>query len=194
VEHPAIADLAAYLDHRLDDASRRRIEAHLVECGACRSEVMEGERVLRGAPSRRVTARRPLVLLASFATLAAAAGVLFTVLPRRGASDERFVERSPDAPAGRVTPISVDEPQDSARLTAAPATFVWRRAPGVSLYKFTLTDEQGHVLWSASTRDSLLASPASLVIPSSARYYWYVDALRADGSTASSGVHDFHVR
>ena len=191
MEHPAIDELAAYLEHRLDDVSRRRLEAHLVDCAECRREVMEGERTLRGAPSRRAAAWRPLAVLA---TLAAAAAVLFTVLPRGGTSEGRTIERSPDAPLRAVMPIVVVEPEDAARLTTAPTTFVWRGAPGVSLYKFTLTDEQGHVLWSTSTRDSLLRPPASLEVPASASYYWYVDALRADGSTVSSGVHAFRVR
>ena len=192
MEHPATQELAAYLEHRLDDASRGRVESHLVECDQCRRDVVDGERVLRSAPGRRTAARRPVALRAG---LAAAAALLLTVLPRDEPRDGQPVERGPDAPVGTPAPaIVVVEPTDATRLTAPPATFVWRRAPGVSLYKFTLTDEQGRVLWSASTQDTVLKPPASLVAPTSARYYWYVDALRADGSAVSSGVQAFRVR
>jgi hypothetical protein len=192
MEHPAIHDLAAYLEHRLDDASRRRVESHLAECDQCRREVVDGERVLRAAPDRRTSVRRPIAVLAG---LAAAAVVLFTVLPRDRTGGGGPVERGPAAPVAPVTPaIVVVEPADAAQLTEAPATFVWRPSPGVSLYKFTLTDEQGRVLWSTSTRDTLLAPPGSLQVPPTARYFWYVDALRADGGTVSSGVHAFRVR
>ena len=192
MEHPAVHDLAAYLEHRLDEVSRRRVEAHLVECAQCRRDVVDGERVLRAAPGRRASARRPLTLLA---TLAAAAAIVFTILPRDEPNDGRSVERALDVLVATDTPaIVVVEPTDSAQLAVAPATFVWRPAPDVSLYRFTLTDEQGRVLWSTSTRDTLLAPPDSLQVPPSARYFWYVDALRADGGTVSSGVRAFRVR
>ena len=192
MEHLAIHDLAAYVEHRLDDASRRRVEAHLVDCEQCRHEVLEGERVLRTAPGRRVAARRPIAL---FAALAAAAVVLFAVLPRDETREAPPVERASNTPVATVTPaIVVVEPADAAQLPVAPATFVWRPAPGVSLYKFTLTNEQGHVLWSASTKDTLLSPPGPLEMAASARFFWYVDALRADGGTVSSGVHAFRLR
>ena len=195
MEHPAVHDLAAYLEHRLDDASRRRIEAHLVECERCRREVIEGEHVLRDAPVRRRSARRPFAALAGLAGLAAAAVALFFVLPRDETSGRAPVERAAAPPVAPVTPaIVVVEPIDSADLAAAPATFVWRPSPGVSLYKFTLTDDQGRVLWSASTRDTVLAPSGSVQLSPTTRYFWYVDALRADGGTVSSGVHAFRVR
>jgi hypothetical protein len=190
VQHLAIHEIAAYLEHRLDDASRRAVEAHLVECVECRHEVMEGQRVLRGVPHAR--GRRPIALLGM---LAAAAVLVFAVLPRGGTHDGPAAERSAQTSIeGAPSPIVVVEPLDSARLGGDPATFVWRSSPGVSLYQVTLTDERGHVLWSVSTRDTVLSRADAPDARSSTRYYWYVDALRADGSTVSSGVHGFRVR
>ena len=97
MEHPAIHDLAAYLEHRLDDASRRRVESHLAECDQCRREVVDGERVLRAAPDRRTSVRRPIAVLAG---LAAAALVLFTVLhPSVRRRRAEAIEAALDRPA-----------------------------------------------------------------------------------------------
>ena len=190
MEHLAIHEIAAYLEHRLDDASRRAVEAHLVECVECRHEVMEGQQVLRGVPHAR--GRRPIALLG---TLVAAAVLVVAVLPRDETRDGPPVERGAQTVIGGApSPIVVVEPLDSARLADDPATFVWRSSPGVSLYQVTLTDERGHALWSASTKDTVLRRPGAREARSPARYYWYVDALRADGSTVSSGVHGFRVR
>ena len=192
MEHLGVHEIAAYLDHRIDDASRRRVEAHLVACAECRREVHEGEQVLRDAPAgRRAGARRPI---AALVTLAAAAALVFAVLPRGDTRDASSIERATVVPAAPAAPIVVIEPADSARLSGVPSTFVWRPATGVSSYRITLTDERGHVLWAASTGDTLIRVPDSLAAAAPMRYYWYVDALRADGGTASSGVRGFSVR
>lgn len=192
MEHLGVHDIAAYLEHRLDDVSRRRVEAHLVECSECRREVREGEQALRAAPvGRRAGARRPL---AALVTLAAAAALVFAVLPRGDTREESSIERALVVPTASAAPIVVVEPADSARLRDVPSAFVWRAVTGVSSYRITLTDERGHVLWAASTGDTLIRAPDSLAAAVPMRYYWYVDALRADGGTVSSGVRGFSVR
>ena len=163
-----------------------------MECSDCRREVLEGERMLREAPRPGTSMRWRIGVLG---TLAVAAVALFTVLPRGGSDVERATERGPGTPVGVAAPaIAVVDPADAASLAGPPSAFVWRPASGVSLYKLTVTDEQGHIVWTASTRDTLVRPPASLGSTASVRYFWYVDALRADGGAVTSGVHDFSIR
>ena len=48
--HVESGEVAAYLDRALSAAERARVEAHLVDCEACRSEVIEVARLMRARP------------------------------------------------------------------------------------------------------------------------------------------------
>jgi len=81
--------LAAFVDRRLDDARRRAVEAHLVDCAACRDIVIESTELLdelvapaprvvslaveRDAVARRWTRPAPLLALAASIVLVTAA-------------------------------------------------------------------------------------------------------------------------
>ena len=73
--------IAAYLDRTLSAVAYGRVEAHLVECRDCRTEVLEVERLAASVPGPRRWAAVPLL------AAAAAAVVLVVMLPGRPAPE-----------------------------------------------------------------------------------------------------------
>src|SRR5689334_17429464 len=86
--HPDRAELAAYLDRALLPDDRRRVEAHLADCGECLGELVVVSRLIRSQP-------RPLRRYWPAGVAAAAVILLVFLLPRNRA-DER-----PTTPAYR---------------------------------------------------------------------------------------------
>ena len=83
-------------------------------------------------------------------------------------------------------------PLDGARLQSlAGAVFLWRDVAPGAFYSLTVTDERGDLVWSGSTTDTLLRLPADLEVEPGDRYFWFVEALLTDGTTASTDASRF---
>lgn len=174
--HLDSTEVAAYVDGRLDEAARTRVEAHLAECDECRREVVTVRRVVATAR------RRPGWPV--WVTLAAAAALLLVVWPRaadRGGPGAPVVRDADPATAGVavVTPDSV---------ATVPLTFAWHPVPTATTYRVALTNPSGELIWSGATSDTVLAIPDSVALAAGRSYYYYVDALLADGTSITSGV------
>ena len=193
--HLTDADVAAYIGPRLARSDRRRVEAHLATCSACRTEVREVRSMLQSAP--RV--RRSTVPV--YAVIGAAAAALFLVVTpwsalRRSAS-------APTAGAGAERSVLPDAGRDSVQIVS-PALdesvspralrLVWRRGPTDAQFSVTLLDVQGDIRWTMTTRDSSVVVPDSVALVADATYEVYVDALRSDGTSARSALRTFTVR
>lgn len=188
MNHLSAEVVAAWTEGRLSAEERAMAEAHLAGCHECREEVTQVEDLLRSAPVR--TRRFPVPL-----QLAAAAVLLLAIgLP----AARTLLDRSPTASIGRTAPSS------AARLTAIapaadaavllPPTFVWHAADAGSRFRVTLVDEQGATVWSTETGDTAVTLPAEVALAAGRSYFWYVDALGADGRTMTSGAQRFTVR
>lgn len=78
-------------------------------------------------------------------------------------------------------------PLDDARVESlAGSVFVWRQVASGAFYSLTVTDERGDLVWSGSTTDTLLRIPLDLEVEPGERYYWFVEALLTDGTTATT--------
>ena len=188
--HLPSEEVAAYLDRTLPHAERLRMEAHLAECELCRSEVVAVSRLLRGEPPRQ---RR---WIAMGVTAAASAAVLvLTVVPR----GPRRAPPINDPVSGAVrgtqpegTPaILAVTPVEGSTVDPGRVAFIWRRDDPGATYQLTLTDESGAVRWSGRTSDTTIALPSDVPLERGRGYFWYVDALRADGRSATTGVRRF---
>jgi hypothetical protein len=73
-------------------------------------------------------------------------------------------------------------------------TFAWHAGDAGSRFKLTLVDEQGATLWSVDTGDTVVTPPHDVFLAPGRTYFWYVDALGADGRSMTSGAHRFTVR
>ena len=175
-------ELAAYLDRRLAERDRERVESHLAGCSDCRDELLQTRQLLR-------TNRRPRRLL--IGSIVAAAAALILVVRFTG---------DPLSPAG-TAPLLRTAPATGAMVAYGPIgetsssspAFVWAAQSGASTYRLTLTTGDGTTLWSVSAADTVAALPASVRLRSGERYLWVVDALLDDGSALSTGLREFRV-
>jgi hypothetical protein len=166
-------EMAAYLDRRLDAADRDRVEGHLAGCADCRQEMLEVRGLLRrGARPRR--------LLVGASLLAVVAALVLIVQP--GGIEQ--VRGGGTAPSLTAYGPTGDASQSSLR-------FVWGAAPGVATYRLTVSGGDGVPVWSGSVADTVMALPDSVTLQADRRYVWIADALMGDGSTRSTGLHEF---
>lgn len=181
-------DMAAYLDGSIAPGDRARIEQHLADCAECRQEIAELRAMLsQAAPvSRRPQLPRRTIGLG----LAAAAALIWIVAPRSAADRERV-----GAPQGADAALSIEVVHPRGDETVAGSfDLVWRAVAPDAAYRVTLSDSSGLTLWNSSTRDTTARPPRGILAAAGSRFFWSVDALLADGNTASSGSIDFTVR
>lgn len=181
--HLTGAQIGEFLEHALPDEERRMVSAHLAECDECRSQVVEVGRVVR-TESTRPSRRTWAVALGAAAVLA-----LLLVQPWEQEPGSTEVFREDVATAARAS-IEVVGPVADARVGEGPR-FVWRSADSEAVYRFTLASETGEILHSTTTSDTLLGLPNEITFAPGQEYYWVVDALLPDGSTATTGAHPF---
>ena len=174
--------LAAYLDKRLPADERAEVEAHLADCAECRAEV-----VAVGRLRRSLTRRSPWVIAAP---VAAAAVLVFVLLgrPSPPAAGTGPVVRDGGEPA---PVIAVVAPAAATTVAGESLSFVWRPVPSAMSYRIVLSDSSGGLIWSGASSDTSARPPAAVVLTPGGLYYWYVDALLADGRSVTSGAREF---
>jgi hypothetical protein len=183
-------EMAAFIDDRLSGEERASVEARLARSPDLRAELIAATRIaaaVEASTPRRSSAWKATGLLAA----AVAAVVIVAVIPNanRGyrpsaAPAERRVEAED---GGRVDLLA---PVDAGAVPFASANFMWR-SEGDASYRVTITDDTGATIWTTLTTDTTAALPASVRLRAGNHYYWYVDALRIDGSSITSGPRSF---
>ena len=192
--HLTSDDVAAYLGTSMGRSERRRAEAHLATCNVCRAEVLEVRSMLRTAPRHRLSAT-PLIAVLG----AAAAAVLFLTVPwRTGLRTHAGIK----APVGIERTVLSDDVRDSVHVVA-PAenavvasrgmTITWQRGGKDTQFTVTLMDARADIRWTVSTRDSAVTLPDSVLLTADSTYFVYVDAQRADGTSARSPTRSFTI-
>lgn len=183
--HLSESELAAFLEGRLDSASRRQAVVHLESCDECRGELLATHDLATGyETASRTHSRRWLRIGAAIA--AGLAGILLV----RGQVGPRGHEETVRAPvigsADAAPPIIAVVPRDGAVVTPAGLRFTWR-AYDADSYRFMLLEEDGTPAWTTDTHDTSLILPAEILLAPGKTYFWRVDAL-ADGITATTGT------
>lgn len=188
-DHPHLSagDVAAFLDRRLTTDERHGIEEHLAHCGQCRAELAAVRRLVKSGPvPERRLMRTGLAAAAVIAFLALTLGRLGS-----GTTEDR-VRTTPAATTGASALIKGLQPADGDTVSLARTALVWGSIGGEPAYRVTITDATGKLVWTNSTTDTSQTLPPTL-LSSRTTYFWYVDALRADGRAASTGVRRFIV-
>ncbi len=188
--HITSEEVAGFLDNTLSDAECARVKAHLADCEVCRAEIVSVSRLVAGAPR----SRRRFVTLSAMAA-AAAVAVIFLARPSNDSdSPARGSLRGSHSPATSegVTTVRPVAPIGR-QATSDGFAFVWHPSSPGAAYRLTLTDERGREVWVGSTSDTTLAIPRGTPLLPGRGYHWYVDVMRADGSTATSGITSFEV-
>lgn len=184
--HLPVATIAAYVDDTLGPEARAEADDHLAVCAVCRGELTQVADLVVDLP----TARRGRGWRIGAGTLAAAGviGLLFA-LPARTPQTSRTLERT-TKPAAATLEI-VAPPADRENGALRDGRIVWRAVEPQATYRVTVTDTTGATRWTAETSDTLVVIPASASLEAGARYYLYVDALRADGWSLQTGPRAF---
>ena len=188
MRHLSSEQIAAYLDGEVAAEEKGRIQGHLADCSLCRAEMTELTDLLyaRGR-------RRRWTIAASVAAAAVAAVLLVGGPLSREVPEENRGIRSPDMAAQReaVPAISASAPAPDATVEQTELVFAWRSLGEGTLYRLAVTDEGGDPLWRGETLDTTSLLPSDVVLERGRVYLWYVDALLADGETATTGVQRF---
>ena len=185
--HLTAEDVAAFLDRRLTTPERLGIEEHLAGCSQCRGEVAAVRRLVNDKP-----AKRSLTLPLGLAAAAVIGFLLFTVarpVPENAADRLRTPASLPTDASERITSL---RPADGDTISVARAVLEGASIAGEPTYRLTVTDATGQPVWTRTTPDTSLTLPRTVLEPHRT-YFWYVDALRADGRAASTGVRRFTV-
>lgn len=179
-EHLSPNEVASYVSGDIDSSERIHIEEHLAGCSECASEVAAVYRM-------RQPTRRPSLLVAGLA----AAAVLIIWFQAWLMPAGRRVPDEFRAPVTSAVPaVEVIEPAEGSPLQGIPR-FLWHSTPGAVTYRLTVSDQGGNEVWSITTSDTF-ATPPKTQLSKNTTYFWYVDALRSDGNSSTSGIHRFH--
>lgn len=161
-----------------DGAATPEAIAHLSRCAACRMQVAHLARLLGDDSVAREVSRlegrgryyRPS--MRAFAGVAAAAALVVALVPlipgRDGADDFRD---EPQASAAAVPalaqPVTSANGLDSLR---------WSGVAGATQYRITLFDEEGSLVWTTETVDTVVSFPADTSLAINTPYWWRVEA------------------
>lgn len=183
-------EMAAYIDDRLSSGERASVEARLAQSPDLRAELVAATRIVSAPDAAK--SRRPFPWkMASALAAAAAAVVLVVVIPNRNPDSRQSpspAERRAEAEdGGRVNLLG---PRDAAVVPIASARFGWQ-SEGDASYRITIADATGATIWTTLTSDTTVTVPATITLRPGNHYYWYVDALRIDGSSITSGPRSF---
>lgn len=174
-------EVAAYIDRGLKPQKLTEIEEHLAYCQECRENLVKAQELVSHSSSPRRYIRYGII------AAAAAAIALVAVPSLRNAPDTIDVMRGTTA----SQPLTVYGPLGDIKSTSV--RFTWASIPGALSYHLNVTTATGEPVWSASSSDTTLTAPSGIGLVTGTRYFWSVDALTADGSTRSTGTHEFGI-
>jgi hypothetical protein len=172
--------VAAYLDRGLEQGERQRVEMHLADCSACRSEIVAVARLVR-IDSRK---QRMGWLVAG---AAAAAALLLFVEPRIGSPLRDATHRDPAVVQNQPRLIAPRGAVDHS------TSFVWSSMPGADRYRIVVYDPDGSSRYRQETGDTVLTVPDTVLIPRADPYYWKVEARTGWDRWLSSERADFTI-
>jgi hypothetical protein len=200
LDDDAIAEL---IDAAHPAEDRERL-AHLATCARCRARLASIARLLRdpaiSLEARRldeaVRARRlhlgPIGAVSTAAAAVLAAILLWpkpaTFITREPANDVDVLRDSvaTTTVAPRIlSPVGPAGTEDSLR---------WTSVAGGDLYRITVWDRDGNVIWEGETRDTALAFPMEITRARGVSYLWEIDARIGWDRWVSSALGEFTIR
>jgi anti-sigma factor RsiW len=189
------SELAGFLDRDLDSEGRRRVEAHLDDCAACRGELADVARLADAfrspaqgivQPQESRSRRRVWGGIALGGALAASLAMLMLLGPPAPSSSPAAQPvRAPTTGEGLARIDVLTAPEMVGGATDS-LVFTWHSV-GADVYRFALLSESGEPLWTRETGDTSLSLPSTVVLTPGHAYWWRVDAT-AEGVVATSGA------
>ncbi|MEE8385209.1 MAG: hypothetical protein V3S01_04785 [Dehalococcoidia bacterium] len=172
-----------YLAGRLSEAEIEVFECHYLTCSRCQSELRLVAAIRDVLPEVRQAAQDTDVGAGTLtgrwfgrhagagAVAAAIAAVLIGVLLVQPSREEGLPHREP-------VPEAADVPGAEAPTgeVAAVEDFRWAAVIAADLYRVTLYDDAGEVIWQVDTRETRIVLPDMVRLEPGALYLWQVDA------------------
>ncbi|HZI99663.1 MAG TPA: zf-HC2 domain-containing protein [Gemmatimonadaceae bacterium] len=173
-------EIAAYLDRGLQREKLDQFEEHLSQCAECRDNLMRTQEVVGRS-------RRSSRFIRSGTIILAAAAVALMAVPslRRWGASEAPVMRGDNGAAPLVAYGPLGE------ISTLPVRFVWASARDAMSYRITVTRDDGTEVWASSSTDTTVILPSNVSLQNGTNYLWVVDAVSSDGTTRSTGNHQF---
>ncbi len=174
--------IEGYVAGRLGEAETEAFESHYLTCERCQNELRLALGIREALPEVReaglhapaepevsVISRRFKVGTA--AALAAAAVLAGLLLVRPSKLDEESAPAHREEATGVEVAPSLRAP---AGVVAAVEKFQWSQVPAADLYRITVYEAEGAVVWEVETRDTLITPPDGTEFEPDARYIWKV--------------------
>jgi hypothetical protein len=184
--HLTYDEISAYLDGAMSTDHRRRTEGHLETCDDCRREVIASRDALATAPSVRNPRSLPWKRYAIGAVAGLAVVIGLSIGKRNEAKDTQR-----DTPAPRRE-VSIITPADGS-IVGNDRRLMWHSIATDATYRVTIGDDQAQPVYSTTAQDTSIVIPSSVAMAHGKKFVWYVDAIRPDGVTATSGVRSFTI-
>jgi len=187
-DKPSPEEIAAFIDGRLSDEDRSRLERYCASNAAARRELIEATRIVATLPPAM---RRNVRWMPFLGVAAAAAIVVFLVRPLERS---RVADKTLPAQRGAIEQaqgiVLLSPGAGESIPDAVQREFRWRSVEGAT-YRLIVSDASGKTLLQQNTSDTVFAMPAAITADHEGTYYWSVDALEPDGSSITSGVSEF---
>lgn len=186
--HPNASILGCYVDGSLTPEERSELEAHLSRCADCRLVARETVHTLARRRRRRHTLSGLGVVTAAAAVVAALA-----IFPAQETDTGPPLTRGPESSERVAATIPVFSPERS----VSPDTrvdFVWGSMGADVRYRLSLSTPEGEEIWGVSSPDTVATLPTDVELTAGRSYVWFVDALLADGGSATTGLRRLTVR
>lgn len=198
--------IADFVEGRLDARARAPVVAHLLTCAGCRSVVRAAGRAIADVTATPAITRRPWRRWSLPLGLAAAAALAVLLWPRstddagvpprlREPTDTDSLARPPRGPRNFVVRADSPAPMPIApRASVARVDwFVWSSVPRAGRYRLRLYNDEGDVLWTTETADTLVAVPDTIALAPRVTYFWKVEAQTEWRQWAASDLVEFRL-
>lgn len=203
--HISEAELILFLEGKLSHDGRKQVEQHLAECERCSADLAAISRldgVFRDPSAPKVDAeflaqaerlgQKGTTRFFAFrgaARYAVAASIVLAI----GLAAMYFLRKAEKVSEYR-RPLETPDvfkllPEDGSTISAA--RFQWSRVPYALVYDVSLLQEDGRVMWTATTKDTTLTVPSNIVLQQGKRYLWKVEAFFPDETKLGSKLHAF---
>lgn len=186
--HPSASTLGCYVDGSLTPEERSEVDTHLSRCADCRLVARATVQTL----ARRRRRRNTLTGIATAATAAAVVTAL-AILPADETDTGLPLTRGPESSERVAATIPVFSPERS----MSPDTrvdFIWASMGTDVRYRLSLSTPAGEEIWGVSSPDTVATLPPDVELTAGRSYVWFVDALLADGGSATTGLRRLTVR
>jgi hypothetical protein len=193
--------IEGYVTGRLGEADTEAFESHYLTCERCQNELRLALAIRETLPEvweagLHVPAKPEVSVISrhfkgrTAAALAAAAVLAGLLLVRPSKLDEESPPVHRDEATGVEVAPSLRAP---AGVVAVVGSFEWTQVPAADLYRITVCDAEGAVVWEAETRDASITPPDGTGFEPDTRYAWTVAASVDFDRWVSSEFIDFTI-